>query len=236
MKAPLRPALLLALTTVLASAFAAAPKKAAPKAAPLAPITDVAGLPRVLLIGDSISIGYTLPTRALLAGKANVHRPTENCGDTAKGVALLDKWLGPGKWDVIHFNFGLHDLKYLDAKGQLAAPDQGKQVHTPAQYEANLRTIVARLQKTGAKLLFGTTTPVPPGCQGRIADDAVKYNAVAARVMQESGVAINDLHAFVMPRMAEVQRPANVHFTDAGSARLAAEVVAKITPLLPAAR
>lgn len=237
------PRLLLSSVSCLAglSVFAAESKSSpGPKARTpnpvLAPVSDVAGLPRVLLLGDSISMGYTLPVRAKLAGRANVHRPPENCGDTQRGVTSLDKWLGAGKWDVIHFNFGLHDLKYLDAKGQLAAPDQGQQVHTPAQYEANLRAIVARLKRTGAKLIYATTTPVPAGSQGRVADDAVKYNAVAVRVMKEQGVAINDLHAFVGPRLAELQRPANVHFTDAGSARLADEVVAAIGRQLPPVR
>jgi lysophospholipase L1-like esterase len=239
---PLRSLLLLAASLfALTLASAAEAKKApGPKAkapnAVLAPVTDVEGLPRVLLIGDSISMGYTLPVRAQLAGKANVHRPAENCGDTARGAASMDKWLGSGKWDVIHFNFGLHDLKYLNAAGQLAAPDQGKQVHTLAQYEANLRTIVARLKQTGAKLIYATTTPVPPGTTGRIADDSVRYNAVAVRVMKELGVAINDLHAFVVPRITELQRPANVHFSDAGSARLAEVVVAEITRRLPPAK
>ena len=72
-------------------------------------IEDDPKLPRVLLVGDSISMGYTLPVRALLTGKANVHRPPTNCSSTASGLKNLDAWLGPGKWDVIHFNFGLHD-------------------------------------------------------------------------------------------------------------------------------
>ena len=72
-------------------------------------IEDDPTLPRVLLIGDSISIGYTLPVRELLKGKANLHRPPTNCSSTASGLKNLDAWLGQGKWDVIHFNFGLHD-------------------------------------------------------------------------------------------------------------------------------
>jgi hypothetical protein len=121
-----------------ASAHAADAKKdAAPKAKKanpvLAAVADTPGLRRVLLIGDSISMGYTLGVRSGLAGRANVHRPPENCGDTARGVSSIDKWLGSGKWDVIHFNFGLHDLKYLDAAGQLAPPDKGKQVASLAQ-------------------------------------------------------------------------------------------------------
>ncbi|MDP6354460.1 MAG: SGNH/GDSL hydrolase family protein, partial [Planctomycetota bacterium] len=76
-------------------------KKRRPNPA-LKSIEDAEGLPRVLLIGDSISIGYTLATRAQLKGKANVHRIPANGGDTRRGLQSMDKWLGEGKWDVIH--------------------------------------------------------------------------------------------------------------------------------------
>ena len=215
-------------------------KDVAPKAKKANPVltavADTPGLQRVLLIGDSISMGYTLGVRAGLAGRANVHRPPENCGDTARGVSSIDKWLGSGKWDVIHFNFGLHDLKYLDAAGQLAPPDKGKQVASLTEYEANLRKIVARLKQTGAKLIYATTTPVPGGSQGRVEDDAIRYNATAVGVMQELGIAINDLHAFVKPHQAQLQRPANVHFTDEGSAQLARTVVDHLAPTLKTAQ
>jgi acyl-CoA thioesterase-1 len=120
--------------------------------AEFAPVVDDPALPRVLLIGDSISIGYTTPVRELLRGVANIHRVPENGGPTSRGVQQLDKWLGDGKWDVIHFNFGLHDIKLDDA---------GKPLTSAADYEANLRAIVARLRATGARLVFATTTPVP---------------------------------------------------------------------------
>ena len=58
-----------------------------------APVKDDPGLPRVLLIGDSISIGYTVPVRERLKGRANVHRPTTNAGPTSNGVKNLDAWL-----------------------------------------------------------------------------------------------------------------------------------------------
>src|SRR5262245_17222031 len=82
-------------------------KKAVPNPA-YSPVVDVAGLPRVLIIGDSISIGYQVPLREALKGKANVHRPGTNCGPTTRGVEQIEQWLGDGKWDVVHFNFGLH--------------------------------------------------------------------------------------------------------------------------------
>ena len=125
----------------------------APPNPALQPIQDTPGLPRVLLIGDSISIGYTLPVRELLKGKANVHRILENGGNTNRGKEKLTDWLGDGKWDVIHFNWGMHDLRLNE--GKLAVP--------LAEYEENLRTLVGQLKTTGAKLIWCSTTPVPDG-------------------------------------------------------------------------
>jgi hypothetical protein len=77
-------------------------------------------LPRVLLIGDSISIGYTKTVIELLKGKAEVHRVQGNAGHTGMGIERLPKWLDPknGKWDVIHFNWGLWDLCYRNPESK----------------------------------------------------------------------------------------------------------------------
>ncbi len=234
MKSLLRLALALALPATL---LAQAPKPERggerKKDPALAPIEDTAGLPRVLLIGDSISIGYTIPTRELLKGVANVHRIPVNGSSSDVGLTSLDVWLAVGgvdkKWDVIHFNWGLHDLKHWkDGKLDAAGP----QVNAPDAYEKNLRAIVARLKQTGAKLIFATTTPVPGGSSGRVPGDDVKYNEAAVRVMKAEGVAVDDLHAFAAPKLAEIQRPANVHFTEAGSKALAGQVAAEIRKTL----
>ncbi|MDI1313134.1 SGNH/GDSL hydrolase family protein [Prosthecobacter sp.] len=191
----------------------------------LDPIQDVAGLPRVLLIGDSISIGYTLPVRKLLEGKANVHRIPGNGGPTKNGVANIAKWLGTSKWDVIHFNWGIHDLKYM--------PDGKRQVE-PADYEANLRSLVATLKKTGAKLIWATTTPIPDGDLNppRKFGQVKEYNEIAAKVMAENGVAIDDLNAHITPQLATMQNPRDVHYTPAGSEFLAQQVAAEISKAL----
>ena len=191
------------------------------------PVTDQPGLPRVLLIGDSISIGYTLPVRALLAGKANVHRILTNGGPTPNGVAHLDEWLGAGKWDVIHFNFGLHDLKFM--------PDTGRQQVSLEDYSANLEKIVRRLKKTRAKLIWCSTTPVPHAERlnpKRIPEDVEAYNAAALKIMKKHGIAVDDLYTFALPRLAAIQLPANVHYTPGGSDALATQVVAAITAAL----
>src|SRR5690349_5233165 len=80
---------------------AAPPPKVDPDRAAFEKVVDDAKLPRVLLIGDSISIGYTVAVRELLHGKANVHRIPTNGGPTTNGLAHLPAWLGAGKWDVI---------------------------------------------------------------------------------------------------------------------------------------
>ncbi|MCB1224580.1 MAG: SGNH/GDSL hydrolase family protein [Verrucomicrobiales bacterium] len=222
----------------LTAGMVAAADKKAPNPV-FVPVQEVAGLPRVLLIGDSISIGYTLDVRKQLDGVANVQRIPTNGGPTTNGLANLDAWLGDKKWDVIHFNWGLHDLKYMGPKNQnLAEPtasDSHQQV-PPADYEKNLTALVQRLKKTGATLIWCSTTPVPEGARGRVKGDEVKYNEVAARVMAAEGVATDDLYPWAMAKLAEIQRPADVHYTAEGSAYLAEKVAASIREALQKAR
>jgi hypothetical protein len=189
------PAIIFAICALATTTFAQKPAK--PSA--LSPIEDQPGLPRVLLVGDSISIGYTPPVRELLKGKANLHRIPTNGGPTKNGTANIEKWLGTGKWDVIHFNWGIHDLKFLpDGKRQVEAED----------YEKNL----------------------PPRKFGKVPE----YNAIAESVMKENGVTIDDLHAAITPRLAELQNPKDVHYKPEGYAFLAKHVAASIEAALAA--
>jgi acyl-CoA thioesterase-1 len=199
---------------------------------PMDPVTDVPGLPRVLLIGDSISIGYTLPVRELMKGKANVHRPLTNCGPTTRGLEYIDQWLGDGTWDVIHFNWGLHDLKYCNDEGVLVDVEEGHQQVPPKEYAENLEKLVQRLKKTDAKLIWRNTTPVPEGSKGRIPGDEVAYNKAALEIMKKYNIPVQDMYSFVKPRMDEIMLPANVHFTPDGYRRLAETVVTAIDTAL----
>lgn len=236
MKTNLALAALLATLTATAADKPAAPAPAKKLDPAFAKIEDVAGLPRVLLIGDSISIGYTPATRELLKGKANVHRIGTNGGPTINGLKNLKSWLGDSKWDVIHFNWGLHDLKHIGEKGDtivdVKTPGARMQVSI-GDYEKNLTELVTQLKATGAKLIWCTTTPVPEGAKGRIPGDEVKYNEAAARVMKSAGVAINDLYAHASKRISEIQNKADVHFSGTGSKYLAEKVAAEIEAALP---
>lgn len=124
---------------------------------------DTPKLPKVLILGDSISIGYTEPVRKQLQGKAEVIRPKANCQHTAYGLANIRTWLGQEKWDVIHFNWGIWDTHLLDAQGKLVRDESKGELHirhTPEKYRENLAELVQILEKTGAKLIFATTTPI----------------------------------------------------------------------------
>jgi acyl-CoA thioesterase-1 len=226
----MHPKLLLSLMAAAATLCAqTAPKKVDPS---MVPVGENPTLPRVLLIGDSISMGYTIPVRELLKDKANVLRVLDNAGDTGRGLENLDKWLGAKRWDVIHFNFGLHDLKYLDAEGKYVTPDKGKQVTLLPQYEANLRQLVARLKKTNAKLIWASTTPVPDASLGRVQGGETAYNEVALKVMTELGVPIDDLHSVVVNGPPDMQLPHNVHYTPEGYRILARSVTGSIEAAL----
>ncbi|HSH93281.1 MAG TPA: SGNH/GDSL hydrolase family protein [Roseimicrobium sp.] len=164
-------------------------------------VADDPKLPRVLLIGDSISRGYTQSTRKAMAGKANVHRAPENCGPTANGLKKLDVWLGKGKWDVIHFNFGIHD-----------------RATRPEDYEQRLDQLVTRLKATGARVIWASTTPVPPDTKDgeSLVTAIAEKNAIAARVMAKHGVATDDLFSIMTPHLATLGNPKDVHYKAEG--------------------
>jgi lysophospholipase L1-like esterase len=179
-------------------------------------VADDPKLPRVLLIGDSVSRGYTQAVRKELNGKVNVHRAPANCGPTAAGLKSLEVWLGDGNWDLIHFNFGIHDRA------------------TPiADYTQRLGQLMARLKKTGARLVWASTTPIPDDLSKKqTAASIVERNQAAAELMKKQGVAINDLFAAVTPRLAEMQPPNDVHFNAKGYEFLGSRVAEAIQAAL----
>jgi len=97
-----------------------------------------------------------------------------------------------GSWDVIHFNWGVWDAVYRDKTSKYFS---GYNTTSVEDFEKNLRTLVTRMKKTGATLIWGSVTPLYEGEPARPYGDELKYNAVAAKVMKENGVIINDLHA-----------------------------------------
>jgi len=186
------------------------------------------GLPSVLLIGDSISIGYTLPVAERLRGVCDVRRVPNNANATRFGLREIDRWLGEVRWGLIHFNWGLHDLCYRHPDStEMGNRDKvNGSVSVPLdEYRANLQRLVERLRRQADRLVWASTTFVPEGEPGRHQGDEVTYNRAAAEIMARYDIPTNDLHALSATfAPAMFVGPGDVHFTDAGSHRLAAQV------------
>ncbi|MEP2775913.1 MAG: SGNH/GDSL hydrolase family protein [Luteolibacter sp.] len=204
-------------------------------------------LPNVLIYGDSISIHYTERLREKMAGKANVYRLYCNGGDSGtfiKKMTYMHKVMGSKRldtpwdfqWDVIQFNVGLHDLKYLS--GRKLDKVNGEQVSSIETYKENLGNIVSYLKELApqASLIFATTTPVAPDEAGRKEGDSEKYNAAAREVLEKHPeIVINDLFAFTKPHHSEWWiAPDNVHYNEAGYQAQGDEVARVIRGVLAA--
>ena len=193
-------------------------------------------LPKALLVGDSISLGYTPHVVAALKGKVEVKHHRGYAQHTGTGLNMLDRWIGETKWDVIHFNWGLWDLCYRHPKSkEQGRRDKKRGMLTTSleQYEKNLDQLAARLKKTKSKLVWAHITTVPKNEAGRKVGDDDKYNEAAARVMKKHGIEINDLNALTDSFPAELfTAPGNVHFKTEGSKELGQAVALKIAEAL----
>lgn len=196
--------------------------------------TDDSKLPRVLVVGDSISMNYHEAAKAALKGIANYHRNEGNSFSTAFGVTNMELWLGdwqqPGlHWDVIQFNHGLHDLKQTynaatDTFGDYAVPLE--------DYKKNLEKEIAILKKTGAKLIWCSTTPVPndnKGTYARRKGAEREFNEAAMEVMSKHPeIQINDLCKLIdsSPVFDNWRKTVDVHFYKDEEQKLLGETVA----------
>jgi hypothetical protein len=203
-------------------------------------------LPRVLLLGDSIRQGYAPYVQSELSGEADVFAPSDNCRSTFNALSdnptKLTGWLGSEEWDVIHFNFGLHDMEY---PGDCEFPPDDPADYDPlvplgedsGEYQYNLRQIIDIMQahSPDAVLVWATTTAVPPG-GNRVSTDPPIYNAAAETVMADYGIVTDDLYTLsVELRQNPAMYPPapDVHYTALGYQNLAGQVSDSIRAVLP---
>ena len=193
-------------------------------------------LPKALLIGDSISIGYTPHVVAALKGKVEVMHHRGNAQHTGTGLKMLDRWVGKTQWDVIHFNWGLWDLCYRHPQSKSQGRrDKARGTLTTSleQYEKNLDQLASRLKKTKAKLIWAHTSTVPEGEAGRKVGDDDKYNEAAARVMKKHGIRMNDLNSLTDDFPPELfVKPGDVHYKPEGSKKIGQAVAKEISQAL----
>jgi len=184
-------------------------------------------LPKVLLVGDSITGYYTPAVQRQLAGVADATRLFRST--SSNFLARLDEVIS-AQPDVLHLNCGLWDLIILTNTGN-------PQV-TLDEYKANLTKIFQRLrQETHAKLIWSTTTPVneeqqilpKPRGYGRLVRrnaDIQVYNRASLQIAKRFGIQCDDLFE-VVTRAGPVEYLDGVHFKEAGN-ELLGEAVAKV--------
>ena len=176
----------------------------------------LANLPLVVLIGDSIRMGYQDHVVSQLAGRAEVWAPEPNGGDSRNVLAHLDQWALARQPNLVHVNCGLHDLKRAF----------GAESEVPlAEYEGNVRQILQRLQRElNGAVVWASTTPVDETWHhqnkgfDRLEADVEAYNAAARAVAEDLGVPIDDLFAVVQREgKTRLLTQDGVHFTTEGS-------------------
>ena len=185
------------------------------------PNTNSPDLPRVLLIGDSITRGYGPQVEADLKGKAYVGRmaTSKSLGDPAllEEVALV---LQEQAFDAIHFNNGMHGEGYSEE-----------------EYAAALPALLATLRRyaPNAKLIWASTTDVRQRNHLEAADQKtdriVQRNRAAAAIVQKENIPIDDLFSLVRGH-PDYHAQDGVHFSGKGSEILAAQVSDSIAKLL----
>ena len=174
-------------------------------------------LPSVLLIGDSLSMSYTLGVRKRLTGVANLFRAPDNCRSTRQTRDQIEVYLGTRKWELIHFNWGMHDITLFDG-GKVSV--LGTPQVPEAEYRDNFEWLLARLNQTSANLIWATTTPVADHVEVRSNKNIEAYNRIASRFVENRGVATNDLFSLVQAQVPPIWKD-GVHLTERG-----AEIVA----------
>ena len=185
----------------------------------------------VLIIGDSISIGYTPFVEKALAPDIVVTHNRGNGGSTRRGLDSMEIWLNHKKWDLITFNFGLHDMVYKDEQNKYDVVN-GKLTVPLEEYKNNLELIVKRLKKATKILLFVNTTVVPENSSGRKVEDPARYNEVAMEVMKKNHIRVIDLYSASQVIHPKTSAPGNVHYSPEGYEQLAAELIKPIKEAL----
>lgn len=192
-------------------------------------------LPKVLIIGDSISIGYTPIVKKELENKAIVTRHKGNAGPTIRAMKNIDQWLGDTKWDIIHFNWGLWDMYGWE---------YDKDDRSPEMYKMRLEKLVSRLKKSKAKLIWGTTTPVCPAPEKTMEkrfhkkviiskENERAYLEAAEAVMKKHEIQINDLYNFINPDLKTYAiAPNDVHYTKDGYKKIGKRVADEINKVI----
>lgn len=181
--------------------------------------------PRVLLIGDSILNGYLKQVLRELDGKAYVDAWVNPYCQSEHLNKVLAEVLANGPYDVVHFNMGLHGWQ----EGRIK----------PGTFEPLTKSYVQALRAKlpNAKVIWASSTPVtvkgkPTELDPQINPVIVEHNRMAAKVMGEMNVPVNDFYSLLVEKR-ELARGDQFHWNAPAYQLLGAMVVNSILQALP---
>jgi lysophospholipase L1-like esterase len=183
--------------------------------------------PRVLLIGDSILNGYANTVIKRLAGKAYVDYWVTPACQSEGFNKMLAMVLKNGPYDVVHINLGLHGFQ----RDRVVRGMTEKQPRIPdGQFEPLTKSFVEVMRKENpqGKIIWASTTPIslrdkPTELDPQNNPIIVEHNRMAAKVMAEMNVPVNDLYTLSVKRLDLKQN--DFHWKD-GAKKLQGDAVA----------
>lgn len=186
----------------------------------------------LLLIGDSIRVGYDKSVKKSLEGRANVLFPEENCRFASYLLRNFHEYLvdvGGENIDVIHWNAGLWDCLRLFEE----------EPHTPIEvYAYYIERLCIRIKKLcpNAHVIFATSTKVISEKMSkdffRYNEDIEKYNEVASEIVKKYGFEIDDLYELSETLPEEAHSDAVHYYTPVGTEAFTNQVLSYVVPAL----
>ncbi len=205
----------------------------------------------VILIGDSIRLGYDAYVRELLGEHVAVYSPADNCRWTKYTLWNMPLWMNGWEWpkvDVIHWNTGIWDLHRHMADGEPFTPLY--------QYLDDNRRLAIQMASYCDRLIWANIIPGgkaldenKPFCplintnpnsqeirlcvpQEQWNRDVRRYNEATAQMLRMRDVQVNDLYTVLAADTEKYISSDGIHPTEEGYRALAAVVAEKILAAL----
>jgi hypothetical protein len=183
---------------------------------------------KILLIGDSIRMGYDKYVKEALSGVAEVYYPSDNCMYAENVLRFAHEWIqktGTDELDLIHWNAGLWDtLELFEDEPMTSLDYYGEAI---ARIHKRMKLVCPK-----TKLVFATSTAV---LEDRCSKDfrrhnatIKKYNERALEALLGTDEIINDLYTLTENLSRDCHSDAVHYYTDKGTEAIGGRVLSII--------
>ena len=181
--------------------------------------TSETKLPRIALIGDSITEGYFRLVQTALKGVALVdYLATSYSIDSDIYNTVIRSFVDDSDYTVVHFNYGLHGYNVDEET-----------------YEARCKALLEYISQR-AKVIVGTSTTV---LASDLKTENLQWkekicvrNECLRKIAEEYALSVDDLNKVSQELLGENRTSDGVHFSEQGYITLAESVVKSIKKAL----